>query len=82
MLIDPDLIGDLFLSYREAIPVPTMRTIIRLLDIVHSEWTSLAIGKIRYFAGENEVHLSVGSGSIVILALQDESTNTTLDLSK
>ena len=67
------LIGDLFLSYKQAIDEYNMSIISRIFDIFTTEWSDMKLAKSRYFIAENELHVILESGTRLIFALQDDS---------
>lgn len=67
-----DFVGDIFLSYKQVIPDVSMVHMLRIFEIFGSEWPDLKIVWSRYFAHENELHISLESGTRIILALQDD----------
>lgn len=72
-IVKPALIGDLFLSYKQAIEESDMHTILEILQIFSTEWSTLTLDHSRYYGAENELHLILKSGTHIILALQDDS---------
>ncbi len=76
------LIGDVFLNYKQGIDERSMQVITQICDVWSKEWTDLKIGKSRYFAGENELHLILEWGTKIILALQDDTDKVAESLPK
>ncbi len=66
------LIGDLFLNYKQAIGESDMSTISQIFQIFSTEWTSLGLGRSRYYTSENELHIILDSGTRIVFALQDD----------
>lgn len=50
-----------------------MRIISQIFEIFATEWTSMKLGHSRYFVQENELHITLESGTRIIFALQDDS---------
>ena len=67
------LIGDLFLAYKQGIEEYNINLIGRIFDIFSTEWSSLTLGRSRYFVAENELHVGLTSGTRIIFALQDDN---------
>lgn len=72
-LTAPGLIGDLFLNYKQAIKESDMSIISQIFQIFSTEWTSLSLGRSKYYTAENELHIILESGTRTIFALQDDS---------
>ncbi|MBC7503779.1 hypothetical protein H7169_02325 [Candidatus Gracilibacteria bacterium] len=77
-----NLIGDLFLNYKQGIDEYNMTTISRVFEIFTSEWSNIKLTKSRYFLGENELHIILDSGTRLIFALQDDSEKRPGTISK
>ena len=72
-ITSPALIGDLFLNYKQGIDEYTMGIISQIFEVFATEWANMKLGHSRYFVEENELHISLESGSRIIFALQDDS---------
>jgi hypothetical protein len=69
-VISENLRNELFLDYKQIIPDDKMLIITKIVSLFRSEWSGLVIGKIRYFEREDELHISLESGTKILLALQ------------
>lgn len=65
--------GDLFLNYKQAIEESDMSRISQIFQIFSTEWSTLALGRSRYYVSENELHILLQSGTRIIFALQDDT---------
>ncbi len=66
------LIGDFFLNYKQGITEHNMGTISRIYEIFASEWPDIKLTRSGYFEWENELHITLESGTKIILALQSD----------
>ncbi len=46
----------------------------KIISLFETEWNELTITKIRYFARENEIHMTLTSGTHVLLTLEAETS--------
>jgi len=77
-----ELIGDVFLAYKQVISEYNMVHILRIFEIFASEWQDLKLTRSRYFVQENEIHIHLESGTKIMLALQDDITQWAWDAPK
>ncbi len=61
-----------FLDYKQVIPDDKILIIGKILSLFHEEWGDLVLGKSQYFVVENELHISLESGTKIILTLQND----------
>lgn len=70
-----------FLNYKQVLSDESMLLIGKVLGIFHDEWGDFVLGKIRYFAVENELHISLESGTKILITFQNDiSGNLTENL--
>lgn len=72
-IIDPSFIGELFLSYKTWIDEYNMSIVSQIFEVFSKEWPTLKLSRSRYFSQENELHISLESGTKIIFALQDDA---------
>jgi DNA-binding transcriptional regulator GbsR (MarR family) len=46
----------------------------KIISLFETEWRDISIVKIRYFARENEIHMTLTSGTHVLLTLEAETS--------
>ena len=71
-IISEALKWEVFLDYKQVIPDEKMILINKIVEIFSLEWKNAVITKIRYFARENELHLTLSSNTVVIITLESE----------
>lgn len=69
-IISDTLSNEVFFDYKQVIDDTRMMLISRILEIFASEWSDISIAKIRYFANEDELHITLKSGTTILLTLQ------------
>lgn len=67
-----ELVGDVFLWYKQVISEYNMIHVLRIFEIFTSEWQDITLARSRYFVRENELHIQLESGTKIIFALQDD----------
>ncbi len=81
-IISLSFIGDTFLNYKQGIEEHNMAIVARIFEIFSTEWPNMRLARSRYFAGENELHITLESGIRIIFALQDDTEKHAGTLSK
>ena len=66
-----DIGEDELLDYKNIISEWRLLAINKVLEILKQEWSDIRLGKIRYLAQENELHISLDNGWKIFFALQD-----------
>ncbi len=69
----PAMIGDLFLSYKQAIEEYNMNIISQIFQVFSTEWATLHLARSRYYVDENELHIILESHTHIMFALQDDN---------
>jgi hypothetical protein len=47
----------------------------KIIELFETEWKDIPLAKIRYFARENEIHLTLSSNTHILLTLESESNS-------
>ena len=71
-IIDASLLENWFFDYKEWVDEETMKKIIYLRDNFKKAFQNKNIAKLVYFKTENELHISLDTGSIIIFELNDD----------
>lgn len=74
-IVSEALKGEVFFDYKQVIPDDRMLLINRIIELFESEWWDIVPTKIRYFARENELHLTLKSNTTILLTLESESNS-------
>ena len=74
-IISESLKGEVFFDYKQVITDDKMLLINRIIELFESEWEDIAPIKIRYFARENEIHLTLKSNTQILLTLESETNS-------
>ncbi len=69
-IISESLKGEVFFDYKQVISDEKMLLITRIMEIFSLEWPDAKVSKLRYFARENELHLTLTSGTTILLTLE------------
>jgi len=69
-IADPILEESILLNYKEAIPLSTMKQIIDLQTGFLKKFTDTNIAKMTYFAAEQELHVSLENGTVILFDMQ------------
>lgn len=76
------LIGDFFLNYKQGIEEYNMEIISRIFEIFASEWPDIKLTRSGYFEWENELHVTLESGTKIMLALQNDKEDQSWGIPK
>lgn len=65
--------SETFLNYKQVLSDEKMLLIRQVYDLFHEQWSDFVLGKSRYLVAENELHLSLESGTKILITFQDEA---------
>lgn len=81
-IISKNLADEAFLAYKKTISDRMMMMIAKTFDLFAKTWPDLPISYANYFLSENELHLTIESGTKIIFAFQYEFENPSKDQPK
>lgn len=82
-IVSPELIAEPFLAYKKIISDSTMLKLLKSFELFSLEWPDLLISYANYFMREDELHITIESGTKIIFAFHSENDtpkNTENDL--
>lgn len=65
--------SEIFLNYKQVLSDQKMLLIGKVLGLFHEEWADLVLWKSRYFVLENELHISLESGTKILFTFQNDN---------
>lgn len=74
-VISDALKAEVFFDYKQIIGDERMILINKIIELFETEWKDIPIAKVRYFTRENELHLTLSSGTHILLTLESESNS-------
>ncbi len=74
-VISETLKWEVFFEYKQIINDERMLVINKIIELFETEWIDMTIAKIRYFDRENELHITLKSGTTILLTLESESNH-------
>lgn len=74
-IISEELKAEVFFDYKQVIDDERMLLINKIIEIFESEWKDISIVKVRYFARENELHITLKNETHILLTLESESNS-------